>query len=32
MEEKTELTKQENNSGRVASYNFGGGKKILWQY
>lgn len=26
MEEKTELTEQENNSGTVASYNFGGGK------
>ena len=32
MEEKTELTKQENNSGRVASYNFGGGSEAKTKY
>lgn len=32
MEEKTELTEQENNSGRVASYNFGGGSEAKTKY
>ena len=32
MEEKTELTEQENNSGRVASYNFGGGSESKTKY